>query len=198
MNHVLRDRPRIEQAIRALPGVVVPPGHGIRPVNGQNYGQGFVEYEIFQYPPFQGYVGGPQGHMHQVQMQHNDAFPFIWQPPILGQPAQQAPPNLFNDNARPSVRNGKDDECVICMEPLAENVVVIDDGTKVDGPVTCGHKFHKDCIQGWVNGKANPKCPACRGNISKIHPASVIGGGKRRSKRKITRRRKSTKRRVRK
>tara|TARA_Y100001970_G_C13888374_1_gene677385 strand:+ start:471 stop:767 length:297 start_codon:yes stop_codon:yes gene_type:complete len=44
------------------------------------------------------------------------------------------------------------DECVICLEDLKNNVVVLD----------CNHKYHYDCIQSWYLKKNVLKCPLCR------------------------------------
>ena len=46
----------------------------------------------------------------------------------------------------------KYDECVICLEDLINNIVVLD----------CNHKYHYDCIQCWFLKKNKLKCPLCR------------------------------------
>ena len=38
-----------------------------------------------------------------------------------------------------------DDECLICLEPLRNNVAVL----------LCGHRYHFDCISSWANKKNN-------------------------------------------
>jgi hypothetical protein len=75
-----------------------------------------------------------------------------------------------------SVRDGQDTICPICFEPLqlaAGNVRVVSDATQ-DGteahPVRCGHKFHRDCINGWL--AKHHTCPMCRGNVSRTDPSS--------------------------
>ena len=75
-----------------------------------------------------------------------------------------------------SVRDGQDTICPICFDPLhlaAGNVLVVSDATQ-DGsaahPVTCGHKFHTTCINGWIAN--HNTCPMCRGHIARTAPAS--------------------------
>lgn len=67
--------------------------------------------------------------------------------------------STWNDNAsqrRDNVtlpsrkRKKKDDDCVVCMKPLSyENA----------GELSCGHKFHIDCIRKWF--KQYEQCPLC-------------------------------------
>jgi len=75
-----------------------------------------------------------------------------------------------------SVRDGQDTICPICFDPLqlaAGNVFVVSDATQdgtVAHPVTCGHKFHRDCIRNWTT-KHNT-CPMCRGIVRNMSPSS--------------------------
>lgn len=52
------------------------------------------------------------------------------------------------------------DECIICLEPLNNNI------TKL----SCGHKYHFDCISKWINKKNDliKICPICRDNDIEI------------------------------
>lgn len=63
---------------------------------------------------------------------------------------------------------GKDSEdiCVICQEPLFgfTNEDTIPHQVMTGGKVSCGHKFHKSCIQ--VNLGHNNTCPLCREVLS--------------------------------
>ena len=54
---------------------------------------------------------------------------------------------------RPRQDQPDPDECSICMNP-------INDGRPI-GIIPCTHQFHRDCIQGWVDG-GNNTCPMCR------------------------------------
>jgi hypothetical protein len=65
--------------------------------------------------------------------------------------------------------------CSICKDPLSS---VNSEGPK--GTITvlaCKHRFHRDCINSWINSKNNTKCPMCRGSFNKIRY-----GGTRKSK----------------
>ena len=91
-----------------------------------------------------------------------------------------------------SERDGTESDCPICMAHLshteeAGDVYAIDTETgkkskKVNTPIKCGHKFHKNCIHAWVNNVA--KCPLCKGVIKKIRRANdepMGKGGKRKT-----------------
>jgi hypothetical protein len=43
-----------------------------------------------------------------------------------------------------------ENKCVICLDDEAEGLVIL----------TCGHKFHNECIRGWM--LRSPTCPTCR------------------------------------
>ena len=88
-----------------------------------------------------------------------------------------------------SARNGKDKECQICFEHLDEDIVACETtkepaaGTAAD-PVTCGHKFHRICINEWHAGKspAYKKCPSCNVIVYRLRTANpespeAEGGG---------------------
>lgn len=44
----------------------------------------------------------------------------------------------------------KHDDCIICYENMDKNIVMLH----------CGHKYHRDCINEWLNYKDS--CPMCR------------------------------------
>ena len=92
----------------------------------------------------------------------------------------------WNKKPVPSVLDteGKDFEyeynCTICSEPLIKDIVVVDDGTKKEGRVTCGHKFHGTCLTDFISRKSSvPVCPVCEGIIKELHPSpQPTEGGK--------------------
>lgn len=47
----------------------------------------------------------------------------------------------------------KNETCVICCDEL---------GSKKHGQLKCGHKFHKKCIEQWMEVSAHKDCPICR------------------------------------
>jgi hypothetical protein len=51
-----------------------------------------------------------------------------------------------------------DDECSICLKPLAEMENVQVEKT------SCGHYFHDHCLAEWT--KVTPNCPVCRANVA--------------------------------
>ena len=51
-------------------------------------------------------------------------------------------------------------KCPTCFEPL------ISDSKNYIVSTPCGHLFHMNCVQGWLN-TGNQTCPQCRGIISK-------------------------------
>ena len=64
------------------------------------------------------------------------------------------------------------DECIICLEPLENNI------TKL----SCGHKYNFDCISKWINKKNDLRkiCPICRDNdieivdVEKVYIPKVV------------------------
>jgi hypothetical protein len=52
------------------------------------------------------------------------------------------------------------EECAICLGVVESGESVYD--------VPCGHIFHEQCLEEWLNSNAN--CPACRYNIKFGHP----------------------------
>lgn len=48
-----------------------------------------------------------------------------------------------------------DDECAICIEPIHKEYVPL---------FVCNHKFHKHCINKWL--QINNYCPLCRNDLS--------------------------------
>ena len=47
-----------------------------------------------------------------------------------------------------------EDECYICLEPIKNNIALLN----------CGHKYHFDCISQWINKKNDYRhvCVVCR------------------------------------
>uniref|UniRef100_A0A803RAQ3 RING-type domain-containing protein n=1 Tax=Cannabis sativa TaxID=3483 RepID=A0A803RAQ3_CANSA len=57
--------------------------------------------------------------------------------------------------------NLKDDECVICLEPLLEDNKVVVEMKK------CKHVFHLSCINDWT--RINKICPVCRLRVNTVY-----------------------------
>ena len=56
----------------------------------------------------------------------------------------------------------KNNDCTICRQSLDEDSIFAKDDNYISELTTsdiCGHTFHKECIQPWLN-KYN-KCPIC-------------------------------------
>ena len=51
------------------------------------------------------------------------------------------------------------DECVICLEDLKENIVILN----------CKHRYHYSCLQRWFIKKKSLSCPMCRGESEIIN-----------------------------
>ena len=50
-------------------------------------------------------------------------------------------------------KNFENNECIICLEPM-----VINDKVKI---LECGHMYHYDCINKWIEKKKEINCPLC-------------------------------------
>jgi hypothetical protein len=66
--------------------------------------------------------------------------------------------------------------CRICFDPLKEvkDVAVLCSDADPDTTknALCGHTYHSECINKWVNCRHNT-CPICRATIVTIHPLLV-------------------------
>ena len=47
----------------------------------------------------------------------------------------------------------ENNECIICLEPM-----VMNDKVKI---LDCGHMYHYDCINKWIEKKGEINCPLC-------------------------------------
>ena len=47
----------------------------------------------------------------------------------------------------------ENNECIICLEPM-----IINDKVKI---LECGHMYHYDCINKWIEKKKEINCPLC-------------------------------------
>jgi hypothetical protein len=83
---------------------------------------------------------------------------------------------FFDDtNVVPSVKDGLDSDCAICLAHLSQNdeaghicaidIVSNEPSSNVNSPISCGHKFHQNCINAWI--KNVKKCPLCKGLVKK-------------------------------
>ena len=50
-------------------------------------------------------------------------------------------------------KNFENNECIICLEPM-----VVNDKVKI---LECGHMYHYDCINKWIEKKGEINCPLC-------------------------------------
>lgn len=50
-------------------------------------------------------------------------------------------------------KNFENNECIICLEPM-----VINDKVRI---LDCGHMYHYDCINKWIEKKGKINCPLC-------------------------------------
>jgi hypothetical protein len=71
-------------------------------------------------------------------------------------------------------------QCAICLgsmiDPLTESAIRF--GPKEEGYLPCTHKFHRNCIEPWLN-RGKTSCPACRalvppGGLTLSTPQKVI------------------------
>ena len=72
-------------------------------------------------------------------------------------------PCIFNKKTISNIKETKDyivinkdfenNECIICLEPM-----IIDDKVKI---LECGHMYHYDCINKWIEKKKEINCPLC-------------------------------------
>ena len=72
-------------------------------------------------------------------------------------------PCIFNKKTISNIKETKDyivinkdfenNECIICLEPM-----VINDKVKI---LECGHMYHYDCINKWIEKKKEINCPLC-------------------------------------
>ena len=56
-----------------------------------------------------------------------------------------------------TLRDSNQANCSICTEAMTENL----------STTSCGHLFHTNCLQTWMNQSTNQsRCPICRSNIT--------------------------------
>jgi hypothetical protein len=69
----------------------------------------------------------------------------------------------------PMTTSDTENICRICFDPLESNIVVLCNSIPHENASCCGHKYHRECIQGWITHR-HDTCPACRANIVEIRP----------------------------
>jgi hypothetical protein len=72
--------------------------------------------------------------------------------------------------------------CSICTEDAIAGVVGDEEAVLVDCPANPSHRFHRACIQRWIN-LGRETCPYCRGKITKFTAAKKGGGYRTRGRR---------------
>lgn len=94
------------------------------------------------------------------------------QAPAAGAPISPATAS-HSHSASASSAPAASEECAICLEPF--------DSTYPFAELSCGHHFHRPCIDEWCRQVPRPTCPLCRQPIDAPPPASesraVAGGG---------------------
>jgi len=64
----------------------------------------------------------------------------------------------------------EEENCAICLEPLGTENVKKLDKVVINGKEVCGHSFHKECIDKWIDStrqqEGGPVCPECRTPIT--------------------------------
>ena len=85
------------------------------------------------------------------------------------------PEQAVGDAVNQVVPEEQVDNCPVCMEQaIGPNIVYT---------IPCNHKFHRDCINGWLQYKRD--CPTCRGEVTRTsHMPSQAGGGSRKTRSK--------------
>ena len=187
MNHILHLHRNIREELENLTGINLHLGQrDARPVTGQNYGQGFIEYEIFDVPLF-----------HIPQMNNEN---FGWNGEVGGPEVPNIPVNPYAGIAVGAAEvvpaNAEDP---ILMRPFAPGEVMANFHGEADleNPRYYSKEtFNRIELEGVPRRKRNPVTRQV------IEPGNVrfytkAGGARRQSKksmRKITRRRKTTRR----
>ena len=50
-------------------------------------------------------------------------------------------------------KNFENNECIICLEPM-----LVNDKVRI---LDCGHMYHYNCINKWIEKKGKINCPLC-------------------------------------
>ena len=130
--------------------------------------------------------------------------------PVIAPVAPVAPANANNANHNIpmlSAMNGQTPDCIICLDPLindgehgqvvaCETTVARATGTEED-KVRCGHKFHRNCIRGWLAAQpaAHKVCPSCKQIVKRLRRANAelqAGGSRKASQRRKSRKNKQS------
>jgi len=72
----------------------------------------------------------------------------------------------------PSLYDNIPSVCAICFENHDGTSMAINNGN-FNHPVRCGHIYHRNCIDGWIQSGKN-SCPTCRGYIFSLCPLRRI------------------------
>jgi hypothetical protein len=61
--------------------------------------------------------------------------------------------NKLDNNVIILNKNFENNECIICLEPM-----IVNNKVKI---LRCGHIYHYDCINQWIEKKGEINCPLC-------------------------------------
>jgi len=93
--------------------------------------------------------------------------------PLIGNNARRDEINYIDSPKVTTPFDGDPGVCSICYEPFNNTTVAVNDGNNNGNPTTCGHMYHRACLQTWINNNMRT-CPMCRGNISSYSPVVTI------------------------
>lgn len=76
------------------------------------------------------------------------------EPEEVAAAAAPKPVQAARKAAGPAVRVAGDDACAVCLDELRAGPPV--------RALRCGHAFHADCVQAWLQAAQHKRCPICR------------------------------------
>ena len=95
------------------------------------------------------------------------------QSPLIGNNARRDEINYIDSPKVTTPFDRDPSVCSICYDPFNNTTVAVNDGNNNGNPTTCGHMYHRACLERWINNNMRT-CPICRGNISSYSPVVTI------------------------